>query len=525
MPYFTRRSLAVAPLLVALAACTAEETDATTSEDDLTSVTARSRELRFESVVYVPKGSSDAAIVTAAQAQTKTAFGALQHAEIAVNDRELRTIDPKSFKKRDVKVVDSAIAGDAGRDMTEVRYTYVDNAVVPVAMARRTTIASAVLNQGTYYQGSKVVVECTANTDHSRDYPNWYEFDPTTTTCRNAIKAEQTSIDAAYTKLGIKPADAIVPKAAVDRVYFPITVKLGADKTNKGLSYPEYDRLFTGGVQKDKLVLGLMYGLIDDNPAAPNEDYNFREWLTHLDYIFKARPGFTLVKTEPSVDFSKVTLTSGKVVDGITVPKLVDWGLRGQNFPAGLNYADQQDLLKKVALKLYKTFITLEAPVKVKVGATAERTFGIQVLTYFGVESDSATHKKAIKNSDVYFYNGHSYIGSGPLDPKNFTAADFPKTYQLLFIDGCVSYNYYEKDYFPLKEGGTKNLELVTNGLEAPSYQSGTALGKFTAGLIDGTFPSYSKLLGLAAATDPLRVVDGEIDNTFNPKTTTITIK
>jgi ABC-type glycerol-3-phosphate transport system substrate-binding protein len=40
MPYFSRRSLAVAPLLVALAACSAEETDATSSEEDLTSVTA-----------------------------------------------------------------------------------------------------------------------------------------------------------------------------------------------------------------------------------------------------------------------------------------------------------------------------------------------------------------------------------------------------------------------------------------------------------------------------------------------------
>jgi len=524
-----RRSLFALPLLVApltLGACGSSDSSEETSEDELTSATALSRELKFEATVYVDRGASDSVIVTAAQAQTKTAFGALQHSQIAVNTRELRAIDTASFKKRDVLVVDPAIATDPGKPMTEVRYTYVDLAVVPKAMSRRTSIPSAVLNKGTYYNGPKVVTECTANTEHTRDYPNWYEFDPTLSGCRTAMKAEQTVIDADFKKIGGAATTNKVPKSAIDRTYLPITVRLGANKTNKGLSYPEYDRLYTGGVQPNKLVLSFMYGLIDDSPATPDQDYNFGEWMTHMDLVFKARPGFKLVKTEPTVDLSTVTLPSGKTVTGITFDQVIRWKNESAGWPASVTTtADRNALLTAIAKKMYKVFLTFEVPVKVKIGAAAEKDFTVAVLTYFGVGSDSATHKKAIKNSDIYLYNGHSYVGSGPLDPGNFTAADFPASYQILFIDGCVSYNYYEKDYFPLKTGATQNLELITNGLEAPSYRSGYALGKFSAALVNGTFPSYLDLLKAAAATDPLRVVDGEVDNVFDPRKTPITIR
>lgn len=508
------------PVLLSLAACAGGEAShpaADGTEDELTSVTARSRELRFESVVYVAEGASDDTIVRAAQQQTRTAFGALQHDEIAVNDRELRTIDPGTFVKRAVSVVPAA-EGAAARTMTEVRYTYVDDAVVPVAMARRSSVPSAVLAQGTSYHGPQVVEECTANTAHTRDYPNWYEFDPTLAGCRTAIQNEQKAIEDAQKALGRDQADQLprIPEAATTRVYLPITVKLGADKTNKGKSYPEYQRLFAGGVEKDKLVFGFMYGLIDDNPATPADDYNFGEWMTHLDLTFKARPGMKLVSSDPEVDLSPVTLPSGLEVNDISFEKMMQWKLQGTGYPAGISYAEKNTLLNEVSKRFYQSFLSFEAPVTVTDDA-GERAFTVKVLTYFGVESSSGPHKRMIKNSDVYLYNGHSYVGSGPLDPGNFRQGDFPESYQILFIDGCVSYNYYEKDYFPLKTGGTKNLDLVTNGLEAPSYRSGYALGRFSAALVDGTFPSYRDLLVEAEATDPLRVVDGELDNEYAP--------
>ena len=278
-------------------------------------------------------------------------------------------------------------------------------------------------------------------------------------------------------------------------------------------------------MQANKLVLGFMYGMIDDDPSKPEDDYNFGEWMTHMDLVFKARPGFKLVKSEPAIDLSKLTLANGKTVTGVTFDQVIRWKLDDSSWPSTITASDRPALLAAVAKKLYKVFLTFEAPVRVKIGNAAEKDFTVAVLTYFGVESDSATHKKAIKAADVYLYNGHSYIGSGPLDPTNFSAADFPKSYQIFFVDGCVSYNYYEKDYIPLKAGGTRNLELITNGLEAPSYRSGYALGRFSAGLIDGSFPSYITLLKAAAATDPMRVVDGEVDNLWSPARTPITIR
>ena len=43
--------------------------------------------------------------------------------------------------------------------------------------------------------------------------------------------------------------------------------------------------------------------------------------------------------------------------------------------------------------------------------------------------------------------------------------------------------------------------------------------------MIDGSWSSYSTLLTAASQTDSLRVVDGELDNAFNPKKTPITLK
>ena len=60
-------------------------------------------------------------------------------------------------------------------------------------------------------------------------------------------------------------------------------------------------------------------------------------------------------------------------------------------------------------------------------------------------------------------------------------------------------------------------LDLITNGIEAPEYKSGEMQGNLIARLLDGSLPSYQTLLGSASATDSLRVVDGELDNSYHP--------
>jgi len=486
-----RHVLAFSTMLLGLAAC-ADETTSQTDDTDLTSITARSRTLEFVGTVFVDSGASTEAITSAVRTQAQTAFGALRTQNMAVNSRELREIDTASFVKREVQVVD----GSSTSKMLEVNYTYKDNAVVDVSYADRTSTPLALMNPSYKTQLDRVIRECTANDEEAREFRSsaWYVFEPKLAGCQDAIRKEQTRIDADRAKLTDRTKQ--VPKSEVDRLYLPITAKLGADKTNQGNSYPDYQKLYAGGVQKDKLVISFVYGMIDHGEGtAYNEDPGWRELVTMLD---ETTEGFSVVPGPDQADLSDFTRQKPKFRDLMKA----------------------KNLHRDLAERMHEKWITLEKPIKVAIGNEAPRDFAIQFLVYFGAGSSSRPHKLATKNSDVFLYNGHSSIGYGPLDPKNFSASDFPSTYQLLWIDSCVSYNYYEKDYIPLKQGGTKNLDLITNGIESPAWQSGHAMGQFITRLLDGTGASYRDLLIAAEATEPsLRVVDGELDNTYTPAT------
>src|SRR5437870_3643120 len=128
---------------LALTACTAGEDPTTGGDDeDLTSISARSRLLTFEGVVYVKPGESDDKILEVVHTQTQSAFGPLLNSKVGVNTREVQNVDARDLHKRDVIVVDDA---GAQKLMLEVRYRYHDKAVVPVEMARKTTLSLALL--------------------------------------------------------------------------------------------------------------------------------------------------------------------------------------------------------------------------------------------------------------------------------------------------------------------------------------------------------------------------------------------
>ncbi|NUP05465.1 MAG: hypothetical protein HOW73_05325 [Polyangiaceae bacterium] len=488
--------------------------DVAQNEEDLTSVRARARELKFEGRVFVEPGSSDDDILFVVHQQTKTAFGPLRTSEISVNNRELKGVDPATFVKRDVVVVDPETGGE-GVPMVEVRYTYVDDAVVPTRMSSRSTLAGAVLRPDYQSERDRILKECTPNDAHAQDFASalWYVFEPSIDSCGEAIQTEQAAIDEARAKL-VDP-DTEIAKIDAERLYLPVTFALGADKTNDGKSYPEYDRLFSGGVQDDKIVISLINGLIDHDAGDLHEDSGYGEWLDTLHEVFEARPGFGVVEVEGDEDIANYELDNGKKVT-LTFEDII--ALNDGDVPEGVSFSERSELEAMVAERVADRWITFELPVTVSVGDEAKRDFGIRIMAFFGHAETTTPFKHAIKNSDVFIYNGHSMIGSGPLDPRNFTKDDFPSSYQILFIDGCVSYNYYEADYIPLKEGGTKNLDLITNGIESPAFRSGFALGRFISTLVDGEGASYLDLLQSAEATGSgLRVVDGELDNTYDP--------
>ncbi len=519
-----------------LGGCATEPGDVGESADDLTSNTALARDMTFKGVVFVDATASASTIAAAIKKQTQSGFGALRTATIMPNQRELGVADPKLFVKTPVDAIDAAQPTAAPKKMLRVEYTYKDTAVVPKSFATRSSLSLALLSGNYNAQTQKILLECTDNDKEAQDFQSsiWYVFNPSLSGCKAAIAKEQKAIDADRAKL--KDPKTQVPLSETARLYLPITVALVGNKTNANNSYPEYDKLWTGGIKKGRLTIGVVGGLLaewEGNGPKPStiDDEGYTEWFKMMREVYKARPGWVLAKNENGVDFGSYTIGSVKV-SGAKFEDLMKWELDGSGWPAGITTTDQKKQLRTaVGDKILANWMTFELPVSVKIGSAAASKVTVAIESYFGSGGGSGPHKRAIKNSDVFIYNGHSYIGYGPLDPSNFTAADFPTSYQLFFIDSCVSYNYYEKDYFPLKKGGTANLELITNGMETWTTGSGGALGKFIGTLLDGKQHSYKELLksaeipyGYSWGGDPMRVVDGELDNAFNPTKTKIVI-
>ncbi|MDB4943430.1 MAG: hypothetical protein JWP97_2964 [Labilithrix sp.] len=534
MKLSTRLSLLALLVASSAVACTAPtDGDESTAdgEEDLTSLTARARKLTFAGYVYVDEGASDYDIISRVKAQTQSAFGALRTSKVGVNSRELKDVDPSTFLKTTVKVVDKANPAGS-RTMTKVSYTYTDNALVPVTMAKRSAISLALLGNNYASQTTRILPECTANDSEAKEFVSsvWYVFDPSVSTCKPAMVKEQQQIDADRRGL----AEGEVSASEVSRLYIPMQANLKATTQSSAVKYPEYDRLYSGGVEQGKLVIGMVSGMMADWAAGEKhdtvEDAGYDMWLEGLREVFAARPGFKLTNVEPAANALTFQVGTQSYTFG-SFEDVIAFELDNKN-PAGITYANRNPLRKVIADTLVRHWLTFEAPVTVTMGG-ATKPFTIKLQSYFGAETDATPHKRGIKTSDIFVYNGHSYIGYGPLDPSRFSAADFPATYQVLNLNGCVSYNYYEKDYLPLKSGGTQNLDLVTNGLESWVNESGPAMGRFVGAFIDGKQNAYKDILKAAQFTyygydwgmDALRVVDGELDNKYTPSKKPITVK
>jgi hypothetical protein len=500
-------------------------------EDDLTSVTARERALAFDGYVYLPTTATDSTILSAVKRQNKSAFGALRNAEVSVNNRELAEIDAKGFVKETVTVVDPSNPSAPKKQMLRVRYRYTDRALVPVSMAKRSAVSMAVLHGDYQAQSKRILEECTENSSHDREFEGsiWYVFNPTLSDCKEAMSAEQQAIDDARKKLA-SPDTEIVP-AEVSRLYIPVTAKLESTKTSSAKTYPEYDKLWSGGVEPGKLKVAIVSGVMADWAAGEKpelaNDIGYHMFYQMIDEIGRTVPGLVLTATD-GADLTTFTV-NGKTVKNVKWSDLTKWELQGSGWPAEITSAGDRAALKKVvANTMAHHWLTFERKASVKLGAAEPKDVTLVIDTYYGAETDDAPHRRALSKSDVVVYNGHSYIGWGPLDPSRYSASTFPKSYQMFFFNSCVSFNYYEKDFFKMK-GGTETLDMVTNGLESPVYGSGPAVGKFVGALVSGKALSYKDLLVKGAqwtevGQDALRVVDGELDNTYKPSKTSLSV-
>jgi hypothetical protein len=506
--------------------------DPGSAEEDLTSITARERSLEFEGYVYVHPDTSDSEILAAAHAQTRSAFGALMAQNVAVGSREMANVDPASFVKEPVSVVDSD--GETYESL-RVRYRYTDRAVVPHTMAHRSVLSLGLLSGDYQQQADRILLECTKNTADDREMRDdvWYVFNPALDSCRDAMRDEQRAIDTASEQTEL--ADGRISMLELERLYLPISASLKAVEQSQRKRYPEYDRLWAGGVEDGKLVITLLNGMIDHAKPGqthhPVDDAGYWEMLAEMDVILQARPNMKVVSTDPPTDLSRFQV-DGQQLDGLTFQNFIDWELYEWGLPSGLTAAQQKQLRSQVADRLTNRWIRFEETVDVAIGGAAPTPTTIVIQQYFGVEDEFEPYRRSVRTSDVFMYNGHSYIGEGPLDPGNFSNSDFPDSYQMFFIDSCLSFNYYNSDYFDLKAQGSLDLDVISNGLESFSDGAGVGQGRFVAALLSGAQPSYKELLEAAGTAgigyewgkDALRVVDGELDNVYMPSQAPISV-
>jgi hypothetical protein len=530
--------LAAVAAMTTLAACSAETTgaDAENGADDLTGTTATERGIHFQSYVYLRDGATDDEIRVAIARQVRTAIGALRDPKVALNDRGARSnLDPSKWTRRTLDVVDPANAGAAPQKVLRVTFPYDDRAVVTNKLARSSSLGITMLADDYGPHADALKQECSDDKKTDTD-SLWFHFQPQSAACKARIAKEQAAVDAETRLLGRR--EGVVGAKEVARWFVPVVAKLDAPKTPDKDYSPEYDRLFGVAQDKGQLVVYAFLG-VDAEVSDPNDSLA-KEGAKFLRTMLRAQPNFRPTKTEPYAALLDV-FVDGKKLEGVTYEKLLGWIIDDTPMPAevGSDAAKKLALRKQALEKLTERWIYWDLPMTVK-SASGEKNVTVQVRSYYGYEDGSEEARQhaqwryleAMWHGDVFLYNGHSHFGHGPLEPTLYGPQNFNDRYQIMMVNSCVSFNYYHQDFLEKKPGGSKNLDMVVNGLPSWVYDGGVAMGRFLTGLLDGKQSSYRTILESMRLDmpwgergyDPMRVVDGELDNEFSQARTPLTV-
>ncbi|MCC6750934.1 MAG: hypothetical protein IT371_24980 [Deltaproteobacteria bacterium] len=505
------------------------------TNDDLTSAEAVERTLELKGYVYVASGASASTIQSEISRQVRTAFGPLRIAKISVDDREFRhNVASAQLSSQSLDLVrkQSGTVTKIGT-VQRVSYTYKARALVHKSKADKTSLSVALLMGN--YQGfvSEILEKCVENVEHDRDFASsfWYVWSPAETGCQALISKEVEEINAARTGL----AENQLSEREYGRRYLPLNAKFIAPASAAPTSYPEYDRLYgLGESGKTRLVVYNILGLAahDDDPADEQHenDMGFLEYFK----LFKnlSDKWGSSLKVLSSSQVSPLSFTYDGNTYTATFNQLHQWVVSQSGFPSGVS--DTRAFRRAIHDHIKLKWINLEVPFEVT-GRGTTKKITLEIRSVFGTESGwgmTDYFRQAFKNGDVVLYDGHSYIGSGPLDPYNFSRSDFKSGYQILFFNSCVSFNYYGVNYFAHKAAGSQDLDLVTNGIEVWIQGGGASLGQFIVALFDGSQRTWRSVLEAtryktyySGYHDPNRNVDGETDNKYNPTQTPIQVK
>ncbi len=498
-----------------------------TGEDDLTSASGSERKITWQSFVYVPAGSSDSDIAKAIQKQVKSAIGAFRSPEIGIQDRDaLGNIDPKGWLKEELAVVD---AGSATGKLLRVRYNYADTAIV----RKKNTAVEQPINLlfGDYVAKAAALKPACSDDQSTEPDSLWFHFTPQLASCQKAIAGEQDAINKA-TK-GLDPTKQ-VSKADAERNFVLVRAKLTAVKAAP-IKYPEYDKLWGFGSDRTMLVAYAFFG-VDADISNP-DDISAVEHFRFLRTLLTKFPKLAVTKTDPNMMLLDFSIGSQKYT--ATYPEVCNWVVDNTGFPAAANTPDLKASLRKQAVQHWgERWIYWELPVTVKLGGQS-RAMTLQVRSYWGYEDgkpewrQAATWRylEAFWHGDVFLYQGHSHFGHGPLEPVNYNPSNFADRYQVMLINSCVSFNYYDVDFLKMHPGGSQKLDVVVNGLPAYWTKMGEASANYLIGLVGGENKSWGDILAgmmvkpswAPSGYDPLRAVNGELDNAFDAKKTPLT--
>ncbi|HEX9104741.1 MAG TPA: hypothetical protein VF997_21165, partial [Polyangia bacterium] len=444
-----------------------------TAGDDLTSVGGTTKQIDWDSFVYVA-GDADVPTIQAAIAkQVKSSLGALRELGIGIADRgALHNLDPAGWTRDTLAVVDSS--GHTTGSVERVRYHYSDTALVQSGQDPGAAFGFTMLF-GDYAAGAAALQP--ACVDEPTDGDSiWYHFQPGQSACSALIAAEQATINGDLSKLPASTTPEI-PASDANRRFVGVRAKL-TPIAAAPTKYPEYDRLWGFGSDRTKLVVYAFVGV--ESNERDSHDLGAVEYQRLLRTLRTRFPSLAVTYTNPQamlLDF----YVDGNKLDGVSWDDVAHWMIEGTNWPAavGADAQKQEALRQQVIDRFSERWIYWDMPATVTLGGPGQQTtrqMTIEVRSFWGVEDDgtAATKQRAVWRyleafwyGDVFAYAGHSHFGHGPLEPTNYGPGNFPDRYQVMLVNSCLSYNYYDLDFLALHPEGSRNLEVVMNGLPA----------------------------------------------------------
>ena len=212
--------------------------------------------------------------------------------------------------------------------------------------------------------------------------------------------------------------------------YQTVQVQVGDETPNTASTRPEYDRLIRVDSQTGEkhLSMTFAFGYAED-PKQPNPDRD---------------------RDEGVVEYRKFLRFMRQAWPGASERKI----LQGEYLTA---------TQKNLAIGRQFTGIRSGINVSVKVVVAA----GVDPMVLFAKSF-------AEEHDGLFSWMGHSNLGEGfdsdyleYIVEENSDTHSITDQYQVIYWGGCNSYSYYVDPFFRLK-GGTKNLDIIANGL--PSY-------------------------------------------------------